>query len=158
MLTAAVFHVLRTRLTHSYICVFYFVMHTTDTLGRRRHLTQNRGLRSLFPKLPDDYYSRLIRVAMSHQAWERLASLVASSSAPTLPRAYGEWLERLLANFDSSSRITVRPSEQTGPHDVLEFVRADQEDWQAWQMQKDLALLAASAPERWRTAAAQSLN
>ena len=137
---------------------FYLLMRLTDTLGRRRHLTQNRGLRSLFPKLPDDCHSRLIRVAMPHRAWERLASLVASSSAPTLPRAYGELLERLLANFDSSSRITVRPSEPTAPHDVLEFVQKDREDWQAWQMQKDLALLAASAPGRWRVAAAQSLN
>ena len=137
---------------------FYPIMHATDVLGRRRHLTQNRGLRSLFPKLPDDCRSRLIRVAMSYRAWERLESLVASSSAPTLPRAYGELLERLLANADSSSRIVVRPSQSTAPRDALEFVREGREDWQAWQMQKELALLAASAPERWRAAAAQSLN
>lgn len=133
-------------------------MHATDVLGRRRHLTQNRGLRSLFPKLPDDCYSRLIRVAMSQRAWERLESLVASSSAPTLPRAYGELLERLLASVDSPSRIIVRPAQSTAPRDVIEFVQEEREDWQAWQMQKDLALLAASAPERWRTVAAQSLN
>src|SRR5262249_54803898 len=133
-------------------------METTDALGRCRHLSQNRGLRSLFPKLPQDCHSRLIRIAMSQRAWERLASLVASSSAPTLPRAYGELLDRLLANVDSSSRITSRSSEQMAPHNVIEFVREDREDWQAWQMQKELALLTASAPERWRTAATQWIN
>ncbi len=133
-------------------------MHTTDALGRRRQPTQNRALRSLFPKLPDDCRSRLLRVAMSHRAWERLDGLAASSAAPTLPRAYGELLERLLGHLDSSSPIVVRPPGQTVSNDAVEFVQQDQEDWQAWQMQKDLTLLAASAPERWRTVAAQSLN
>jgi hypothetical protein len=137
---------------------FLSIMRTTDALGRRRHLAQNRGLRSLFPKLPDDCHSRLLRIAMSQRAWAQLDSLVASSSASTLPRAYGELLERLLANTDFSSRIIIRPSEQTAPHNLVELVHEDREDWQAWQMQKELALLTASAPKHRRTAAAQWIN
>ncbi|HJY84781.1 MAG TPA: hypothetical protein VKK81_27320 [Candidatus Binatia bacterium] len=133
-------------------------MHTTDVLGRRRHLAQNRGLRSLFPKLPNDCYSRLLRIAMSQKAWARLESLVAHSSAPTQPRAYGELLERLLANADFSSRTISRPSEQTAPHNVVELAQENREDWQVWQMQKELALLTASAPERGRTITAQWIN
>ncbi|HEV8718533.1 MAG TPA: hypothetical protein VGX03_37650 [Candidatus Binatia bacterium] len=128
-------------------------METTDALGRRRHFTQNRGLRSLFPKLPHDCHSGLIRVAMSRRAWDRLESLVASSSAPTQPRAYGELLERLLADVDAPSRATDGPSEQTTRNNAIEVMRQDEEDWQSWQIQKELALLTASAPGRWPTAA-----
>src|ERR1044071_8757748 len=81
---------------------FLISMETTDALGRRRRPTQNRGLRSLFPKLPNDVLSRLIRVAMARQTWEQLEMLVAHSSATTKPRAYGEILERLLSAADSS--------------------------------------------------------
>lgn len=113
------------------------LMEMTDALGRRRRPTQNRGLRSLFPKLPSAYRSRLLRLAMSGQAWERLERLVTRSAAPTLPRAYGEVVERLLENCEASSRAA---------------------DWQAWQMQKELALLAASTPARWGGMVTRGVN
>src|SRR5919108_2379581 len=122
------------------------LMDMTDALGRRRRLTQNRGLRPLFPKLPSEYRSRLIRLAMSLPAWERLERLVARSTAPTQPRAYGAVVERLLENFDSSSRVPVSPSSQMLPNAMVEPVHESRQAWQAWQMQKELALLAASAP------------
>jgi hypothetical protein len=59
-------------------------------------------------------------------------------------------MEQLLENFDSSSRDVVRPSLQTLHHSVEEPIDGTREDWQAWQMQKDLALLAASAPDHWQ--------
>jgi hypothetical protein len=130
----------------------------TEAFGRRRRLTQNRGLRSLFPRLPSEYRSRVIRLAMSLQAWERLERLVARSTAPTQPRAYGEVMERLLENSDSSSRVPVRPSSQMLPDAMVEPVHESRQDWQAWQMQKELALLAASAPERWRRLVTQRVN
>src|SRR5262245_25953710 len=125
-------------------------MAMTDALGRRRRPTQNRGLRPLFPKLPSAYRSRLLRLAMAVPAWERLERLAARSTAPTLPRAYGEVVEQLLEHFDATSQSTVRPSVQTLPHATVVPVQERREDWQAWQMQKELALLAAAAPERWR--------
>src|SRR5574341_993993 len=85
-------------------------MDRTDALGRRRRPSQNRGLRSLFPKLPGAYQSRAIRVALPSETWERIERLVSRSSAPTLPRAYGEVMEQLLENFESSSRGAVRPT------------------------------------------------
>jgi hypothetical protein len=125
-------------------------MAITDALGRRRRPTQNRGLRPLFPKLPSAYRSRLLRLAMSLQAWEQLERLVARSAAATLPRAYGEVVERLLEHSETTARETVRPSVQGLPQVMRGPGQKGREDWQAWQMQKELALLAASAPERWR--------
>jgi hypothetical protein len=133
-------------------------MRNIDALGRRRHLAQNRGLRSLFPKLPHDCRSRLLRIAMSQKAWDQLDNLVATSSAPTQPRAYGELLEGLLARTDSSSRIPVSTAEETVQRQEVEVSLKDQEDWQAWQIQKELALLASSTPEHWHTASAQWIN
>jgi hypothetical protein len=57
-------------------------------------------------------------------------------------------MEQLLENFDSSSRDVVRPTFQVLHHPAEEPIYGTRDDWQAWQMQKDLALLAASAPER----------
>jgi hypothetical protein len=76
----------------------------------------------------------------------------------TQPLAYGEVVERLLENLDSSSRISVRQSSQMLPHTMAEPVDESRQDWQAWQMQKELALLAASAPERWRRRVPQGVN
>jgi hypothetical protein len=87
---------------------------------------------------------------MPSQAWERIERLVSRSSAPTQPRAYGEVVEQLLENFASSSRDVVRPSVQALHGSVEETIYGTRDDWQAWQMQKDLALLAASAPDHWQ--------
>lgn len=124
-------------------------MEKTDALGRRRRASQNRGLRSLFPKLPSQYESRVIRMAMPSEIWERIEDLISRSSAPTLPRAYGELVEQLLENFaSSSSRVGASFPLQAPPRSTEEAIQG--RDWQAWQMQKELALLAASAPERWQ--------
>ena len=101
-----------------------------------------------FPKLPGAFQSRAIRVAMPSETWQRIDRLVSRSLAPTLPRAYGEVMEQLLENFDSSSRDVVRPTFQGLHRSVEEPTYGARDDWQAWQMQKDLTLLAASAPER----------
>src|SRR5215510_15944629 len=135
---------------------FLITMETTDALGRRRRPTQNRGLRSLFPKLPNDVLSRLIRVAMSRQTWEQLEMLVAQSSATTKPRAYGEILEQLLATVAASSHLAVRASAKQPV--VTDRDQRNPDDWQAWQIHKELALLTASAPERWQTVAEESMN
>jgi hypothetical protein len=124
-------------------------MDRTDALGRRRRPSQIRGLRSLYPKLPGAYQSRAIRVAMALESWQRIERLASRSSAPTLPRAYGEVMEQLLENFDSFSRDVVRPTFQALHRSVEKPIYGTLDDWQAWQMQKDLALLAASAPDRW---------
>jgi hypothetical protein len=86
---------------------------------------------------------------MPSETWERIERLVSRSSAPTLPRAYGEVMERLLENFEASSRAVVHPSSKALPRFEEKPIYGTRDDWQAWQMQKDLALLAASAPDRW---------
>src|SRR5215470_19675823 len=101
-------------------------MKSIDALGRRRRLTQTHGLRSLFPKLPHDCHSRLLRIAMSQPAWDQLDSLAATSSAPTLPRAYGELLERLLARADASSRLLVSAAAETVQPQRVEVSLTDQ--------------------------------
>jgi hypothetical protein len=59
-------------------------------------------------------------------------------------------VEQLLENFDSSSaRVGISSSFQILPS-TEESIEEGRNDWQAWQMQKDLALLAVSSPERWR--------
>jgi hypothetical protein len=136
---------------------FLYAMETTDALGRRRRSTQNRGLRSLFPKLPHDVLSRLIRVAMSRQTWEHLDMLVAHSSATTKPRAYGEILEQLLATAAASSHPAVR-APATQPVAVTDRDQHSPEDWQAWQIRKELALLTASSPAQWERVAEQWRN
>lgn len=130
-------------------------MEKTDALGRRRRLSQNRGLRSLFPKLPGEYESRVIRLAMSSDVWIRIERFVSQSSAPTPPRAYGEVIERLLENFDSSLRLAGASAFRAPSRSAQEPIEESRGDWQAWQMQKDLALLAASAPERWQRSKSQ---
>jgi hypothetical protein len=87
---------------------------------------------------------------MPSRAWERIEHLVSRSSAPTLPRAYGEVIAQLLENFDSTSRAMVQPSLQPLRRAAGEPSERTREDWQVWQMQKELALLAASSRERWQ--------
>src|SRR5512147_2000885 len=105
-----------------------------DRLGRRRRPDQHRGLRSLFPTLPADCQSRLIRVAMSAGAWMRLDELVAAAQAPTAPRAIGTLIETWLA--ERSHRPT-RPSAIV----AVPAIEDEPSDWQDWQMRKELALL-----------------
>ncbi len=116
-------------------------MESCDRLGRRRRPGQHRGLRSLFPHLPVGTRSRLIRVAMSSVAWERLDGLVATSSAPTVPRAYGELLEGWLRGVGAAKPATAA-IDLSGERDVA--APGDQSDWQNWQIEKEVALLAAA--------------
>ena len=133
-------------LTHTYVCVSNARMHTTDRLGRRRHPAQQRGLRPLFPKLPQACSSRLIRIAMSDAAWQRLDGLVTASSAATKPRALGELLEGLLAG-EAVSRETPRTAAIGSARvDTVAPFHGGAPDWQDWQIRKELALLAASTP------------
>lgn len=74
--------------------------------------------------------------------------LVAQSSATTKPRAYGEILEQLLATAAASSHLAVRaPAKQ--PIAATDRDQRSPDDWQAWQIHKELALLTASSPEQW---------
>jgi hypothetical protein len=95
---------------------------------------------------------------MPSGAWERIERLVSRSSALTLPRAYGEVIEQLLANLHSTTRGNVHPSLHTLGQSVGQPIEGTREDWQAWQMQKELALLAASARERWQRDVAYGLQ
>lgn len=100
-----------------------------DRLGRLRGPDQERGLRPLHPPLPDHWTSKPLRVAMSEHDWERFERLVRSLSAeepgvaPTLARAHGEALSRLLDVAEGHDR-------SPGPL-----------DWMDWERQKTLKLL-----------------
>lgn len=72
-------------------------MESRDSIGRKRHPQQNRGLRPLFPKLPMSYESRPVRIAMTTPAWNLVDSLMAERAQATRPRALGEIIEALLA-------------------------------------------------------------
>ena len=95
-----------------------------DRRGRRRQPNQERGLRPLHPKLPRQWTSKAIRVAMSGEDWARLEALVQSAAeeAPTLARAHGLAISKLLD--------TALPRPAPGPL-----------DWQEWERQKTLRLL-----------------
>jgi hypothetical protein len=110
----------------------------TDALGRRRHAAQHRGLRPLFPKLPADCRSRLLRIAMSGDAWDRFEALVKQAAAATRPRAVGQTLERLLR----AEVAATAPVGDVGLSAVPPEARGKPGDWQEWQIQKELALLA----------------
>ena len=110
-------------------------METRDSIGRRRQPEQNRGLRPLFPKLPTTFESRAVRVAMTAPAWNRIDALMAERRQATRPRALGEVIETLLAFYDAErgAQPKVEP----------ERVESTEADWQAWQMNKERALLPA---------------
>lgn len=80
---------------------------------------------------------------MSGRAWEQLEQLVSQVATPTKPRAYGEVVERLLDNLSAPQPTFLEPRVPvflTNPE--LEEATNDQaSDWQAWQMQKERALL-----------------
>jgi hypothetical protein len=69
-----------------------------DRLGRRRSPEQERGLRPLYPALPEEWISKALRVAMSDSDWARFEALVARYAplVPTQARACGLVLSRLL--------------------------------------------------------------
>jgi hypothetical protein len=117
-----------------------------------------RGWRQLFPKLPSEYRSRLLRLAMSWHAWERLERLVARSTAPTLPRAYGEVVEHLLAHSAASSPYAASPSCQRFPNALAVLGQEPCEDWQVWQIQKGLALLATTSERGRGVVGQESMN
>lgn len=95
-----------------------------DRLGRRRQPDQGRGLRPLYPPLPDRFDSRAIRVAMSGADWSRFDALVAEHAPgePTQARAIGAALGDLL-----QGRATIPAP---GPL-----------DWLDWERRKTLRLL-----------------
>src|SRR5947209_5283384 len=109
-------------------------MHAQDKLGRRRTAAQNRGLRPLFPELPADFNSRLLRVAMAAESWDLFDQRIALSAAPTRPRAVGQVLEHALREYAVSS---VRESSE-----LATWANAQPaHDWQQWQIEKEAALL-----------------
>jgi hypothetical protein len=96
-----------------------------DRLGRRRSPKQERGLRPLYPLLPEEWVSKALRVAMSESDWSEFERLVAlcASRAPTQARAYGIALASLL-------QARPRPEPVAGPL-----------DWMDWERRKTLRLL-----------------
>jgi hypothetical protein len=122
-----------------YACVIVgIVMDVQDSIGRKRQPGQNRGLRPLFPKLPISFESRAVRIAMTTPAWNLIDALTAERAQETHPRALGEVIETLLAHFETSL---------AEPWAVAIHSREPESgsaDWQAWQIQKERALLPAS--------------
>jgi hypothetical protein len=94
-----------------------------DRLGRRRSPEQERGLRPLYPALPEEWISKVLRVAMPESDWERFEALVRryAPMAPTQARACGLVLSGLL-----HSELQPDP----GPL-----------NWMDWERQKTLQLL-----------------
>jgi len=114
-------------------------MDTRDSMGRKRQPGQNQGLRPLFPKLPTSFESRAVRIAMTTPTWNRIDALLAERSQETRPRALGEVIETLLAHFDTS---LVEPwAVAIHSQEPEQLTNAN---WQAWQIQKERALLPAS--------------
>jgi hypothetical protein len=96
-----------------------------DRRGRRRQPNQERGLRPLYPLLPEQWTSKALRVAMSQQDWARFEALVRSIApqAPTLARAHGLAISQLIDQAEV-------PRPAPGPL-----------DWMDWERQKTLRLL-----------------
>jgi hypothetical protein len=96
-----------------------------DRLGRRRSPEQERGLRPLHPLLPEEWISKVLRVAMSESDWARFEALVGrySGAAPTQARAHGLVLSGLL-------HAAPDPEPEPGPL-----------DWMDWERRKTLRLL-----------------
>jgi hypothetical protein len=98
-----------------------------DRRGRRRQPQQQRGLRPLHPLLPGHWTSKPIRVAMSHEDWDRFEDLVRTvmeqTRTPTEARANGLVVSRLM---ETAAQTNAAP----GPL-----------DWMDWERQKTLRLL-----------------
>jgi hypothetical protein len=78
----------------------------------------------LHPPLPEEWISKVLRVAMSESDWNRLEALVArhGGTASTQARAHGLVLSRLLQGFSVP---------EPGPL-----------DWMDWERRKAIRLLA----------------
>ncbi len=98
-----------------------------DSLGRRRHPDQARGLRPLHPLLPNQWLSKVIRVAMSQEDWAHFEFMVrrASPHATTQARAHGVVISGLIEEATASRSLP-----DPGPL-----------DWMDWERQKTLRLL-----------------
>jgi hypothetical protein len=96
-----------------------------DRLGRRRSPEQERGLRPLHPILPEEWISRVLRVAMPESDWEHFEALAAAYApkAETQARAHGLALSGLLNSVPA-------PRPEPGPL-----------DWMDWERRKTLRLL-----------------
>jgi len=96
-----------------------------DRRGRRRQPNQERGLRPLHPLLPEEWTSKVLRVAMPRDDWSRFEDLVRAVSplAPTQARAHGVAISRLIDRGAAA---------QTVPGPL---------DWLDWERQKTLRLL-----------------
>jgi hypothetical protein len=96
-----------------------------DRLGRRRSPEQERGLRPMHPPLPEEWVSKVLRVAMPSADWERFESLADACApiAPTQARSHGLVISGLL-----KAASTPRP--EPGPT-----------DWMDWERRKTLRLL-----------------
>jgi hypothetical protein len=96
-----------------------------DRLGRRRSPAQERGLRPLHPLLPEEWVSKVLRVAMSESDWARFEARAArfAAVAPTQARAVGLLVSSLLHGVPT-------PEAEAGPL-----------DWMDWERRKTLRLL-----------------
>lgn len=96
-----------------------------DRLGRRRSPEQGRGLRPLHPPLPEEFQSRVLRVAMPESDWERFEAMAeaCAPAAPTQARANGLALSGLL---------NAVPGPGPEPRPL---------DWMDWERRKALRLL-----------------
>jgi hypothetical protein len=101
-----------------------------DRLGRRRSPLQARGLRPLHPRLPEEWISKALRVAMSESDWAHFESLVAhyAAMAPTQARAQGLAISEML-------HAVPRPEPEPGPL-----------DWMDWERRKTIRLLVPNRP------------
>ena len=95
----------------------------TDSRGRVRREGQERGLRPLYPRLPGEWVSRAVRIAMPAVRWAQFDALVARASdgTETAARVNGRVLAALM---DVQSG--------RGPH------------WLDWEREKAQRLLAAA--------------
>ncbi len=100
-----------------------------DRLGRRRGPEQERGLRPLHPRLPEEWISKVLRVAMSEADWDRFEALAGACApvAPSQARANGLVISSLL-NSAQVPRTEPRPL-----------------DWMDWERRKALRLLRKSS-------------
>ncbi len=76
---------------------------------------------------------------MTTPAWLRIDSLTARRAQETRPRALGEVIETLLAHLETSLREPWEIAIHSREPEAISGV-----DWQAWQIQKERALLPAS--------------
>jgi hypothetical protein len=79
----------------------------------------------LHPPLPEEWVSKVLRVAMSEADWTTFEALAArySSAAPTQARAHGLLVSSLL-------QVVPAPEPEPGPL-----------DWMDWERRKTLRLL-----------------